>query len=97
MSIDPMYTVQGSPSRAHAAALATPCLSRAGLGNDAPGAEPLREQRLADRVVDLVRTGMRQILALEPQLRAPVRDKRPANVSAVGRPTQLVSCSENCA
>src|SRR5439155_736969 len=48
-------------------------LSGAGLSNDAPGAEPLREQRLADRVVDLVRTGVRQVLALEPQLRAPGR------------------------
>src|SRR5205814_10600678 len=38
-----------------------------------PGAEPLREQHLADRVVDLVRTGVRQVLALEPQLCAPAR------------------------
>ena len=33
-------------------------------------AEPLRKQRLADAVVDLVRAGVIQVLALEPDLRA---------------------------
>ena len=46
-------------------------LTGACLGDDAPRAQPLCEQRLADRVVDLVRTGVREILALEPHLRAP--------------------------
>jgi len=50
-------------------------LSRAGLGDDAPGAEAARKQRLADGVVDLVR----------------------AWVSAVGRPTQPVSCAASSA
>ena len=65
-----MYTVQGIPRRAHAAALAT-VLARARLGNDALGAKLLRKQRLSDRIIDLVRTGVRKILALQPQLRAP--------------------------
>ena len=42
----------------------------AGLGDDAPLAEPLREHRLADAVVDLVRAGVIQVLALQPDLRA---------------------------
>jgi hypothetical protein len=40
-------------------------LARAGLGDDAPLAHPPREQRLAHRVVDLVRPGMVEVLALE--------------------------------
>jgi hypothetical protein len=46
-------------------------LARASLGHDALRAQPLREQRLAQRVIDLVRTGMRQILAFEIHPRAP--------------------------
>ena len=46
-------------------------LAGAGLGDDALRAEPLGEHRLAERVVDLVRAGVREILALEPHLRAP--------------------------
>src|SRR5262249_56192589 len=39
--------------------------ARAGLGDDAPLAEPLREHRLAERVVELVRAGVEEVLALE--------------------------------
>ena len=46
-------------------------LARAGLRDDALRAEPLGEQRLADRVVDLVRARVREILALQPDLGAP--------------------------
>jgi hypothetical protein len=46
-------------------------LAGAGLGHDAPRAQALGQQRLADGVVDLVRAGVRQVLALEPDLRAP--------------------------
>ena len=47
----------------------------------------LREQRLAERVVDLVRAGVREVLALEPDLRAPALRRAAARgVSAVGRP-----------
>ena len=59
------------PSRAQAAADATPCWPGAGLGDDALRAEPLGEQRLADRVVDLVRARVGEVLALEPHLGAP--------------------------
>ena len=40
-------------------------LARAGLGDDPPLAEPAREQRLAERVVELVRAGVEQVLALQ--------------------------------
>ena len=40
-------------------------LSGAGLRDDAALAEPLSEERLAERVVELVRAGVQQILALE--------------------------------
>ena len=45
-------------------------LTRAGLGDDARLAQPIREQRLTDAVVDLVRTGVIEVLALEIDLRA---------------------------
>ena len=45
-------------------------LAGAGLGDDARLAHALREERLAERVVDLVRAGVREVLALEPDLRA---------------------------
>ena len=40
-------------------------LAGAGLGDDALLAEPPREHRLAERVVQLVRAGVEQVLALE--------------------------------
>ena len=43
-------------------------LPRAGLGDDALLAHALCKQHLSKRVVDLVRAGMAQVLALEPQL-----------------------------
>src|ERR671936_821523 len=55
------------PDRVRAAADAggDSVLTRAGLRDDSPLAEPGREQSLADRVVDLVRPGVAEILALE--------------------------------
>src|ERR1019366_9768032 len=41
------------------------------LGDDAPGAESARQQRLTERVIDLVGAGVREILAREPDLGAP--------------------------
>ena len=46
-------------------------LAGAGLGHHTLRSETLGEHRLAERVVDLVRAGVRKILALEPHLRAP--------------------------
>ena len=40
-------------------------LARAGLGDDPLLAEPAREHRLAERVVQLVRAGVEEVLALE--------------------------------
>ena len=65
-------------------------LPGAGLGDDARLAHPLGEQRLPERVVDLVRAGMGQVLPLEEDhaaaarglgepLRFPQR-RRPAHV-----------------
>ncbi len=76
MSTSPMYTTQGSPTRAQAAAEATPCWPGTGLGHDALGADALGQQRLADGIVDLVRAGVREVLALQPHLRAPARGQR---------------------
>ena len=45
-------------------------LAGAGLGDDARLAHAPGEQRLADGVVDLVRAGVVQVLALEADLRA---------------------------
>jgi hypothetical protein len=66
-------------------------LTRAGLGDDALFSHPLREQDLAERVVDFVRAGVEQIFALQINLRAaefarqPLREikrRRPARVFA---------------
>ena len=65
MSRAPMYTTHGRPSSAATVAVATPCWPapvsaiRRGL------AQPLGKQALAKDVVDLVRAGMREVLALQ--------------------------------
>jgi hypothetical protein len=46
-------------------------LSGAGLSDDPPRAESFGEQGLTDCVVDLVRTGMREILAFQPYIHTP--------------------------
>ena len=51
-------------------------LTRARLGDDALGTQPLRKQGLAQGVIDLVRAGVRQVLALEPDARAPALGER---------------------
>ena len=45
-------------------------LSRAGLGDDTVFAHPLREQDLAERIVDFMRAGMEQVFALQVNFRA---------------------------
>jgi hypothetical protein len=45
-------------------------LARAGLGNHAMLAHALGQEALAERVVDLVRTGVQQVFALQVNLRA---------------------------
>src|SRR5690606_2648758 len=62
---DALHAVAGRHRRGGHAVLAG-----AGLGDHARLAHPLREQCLADRVVDLVCAGVVQVFALEPDLRA---------------------------
>ena len=68
-------------------------LTCAGFGDDALLAHSLREQRLTERVVDLVRAGVRQVLALEQDADALVgaaacfAGRRRVSYSGVGRPT----------
>jgi hypothetical protein len=64
-----MYTVQGMPSRGGRARHTV--LTGAGLCDDALGPEAFGQQGLTHRVVDLVGTGVREILALQKNLRAP--------------------------
>jgi hypothetical protein len=64
-------------------------LAGAGFGNDAFRAERACQQRLADRVVDLVCAGMGEILALEPDIGAPARPA-PASVPSVDPPRSAV-------
>ena len=63
-------------------------LARAGLGDDPPLAHALGQQRLAERVVDLVRAGVGEVLALQEDARAAgASASRGASYTGVGRPT----------
>src|SRR5438093_1442479 len=56
-----------------------PVLAGAGLGDDALLPHPPRQQRLPDRAVDLVRTGVRQVLSFEhhsPKAHEPRESRR---------------------
>jgi hypothetical protein len=61
-------------------------LARAGLGDDARLAHALGQQRLADRVVDLVRAGVVEVLALEPDLAAGLLAEALGQVQRRGAP-----------
>ena len=65
MSSSPMNTTHGNASSAQAVAVADAVLAGPGLRDDSRLTEPARQQRLAERVVDLVRAGVGEILALE--------------------------------
>ena len=93
MSTAPMYTVHGKPDARAGRGARHAVLARAGLGDDALRAEALRQQRLAERVVDLVRAGVREILALEPHVARPSAATAAARGSAPSAgPTQVLSC-----
>src|SRR3954447_15505232 len=66
MSSVPMYTTHSSPSSAHRGGGGHAVLAGARLGDDARLAHALREQALAERVVELVRARVHEVLALEP-------------------------------
>ena len=74
-----------------------PVLAGAGFRDDALGSQALCQQRLPDGVVDLMRAGMRQVLAFQPDLRTPRLLKVGAGDNAVGRPTQSSSSRLNSA
>ncbi len=57
-----------------------------GLGDDAPLAHVARQQYLAQRVVQLVRAGMDQVLAFQVELEAQLRGE-PSRVIDGGRPS----------
>jgi hypothetical protein len=74
-------------------------LAGAGLGDDALLAHALREQGLPEGVVDLVRPGVEEVLALEVDLRPPavLRVSRSAKYSSVGRPANSFRwCRNSC-
>ncbi len=65
VSTSPMNTVHSRPNSAAAVADATPCCPAPVSAMMRRLAHAPGEQRLADHVVDLVRAGVRQVLALE--------------------------------
>ena len=65
-------------------------LAGAGLGDHALLAHPQREQRLAERVVDLVGAGVVEVLALELDLRPAALLAQPLGVIQRRRPADVV-------
>jgi hypothetical protein len=65
-------------------------LARAGLGDDAGLAHPPGEQGLAQHVVDLVRAGVGQVLALEEDAPAARLGGEPRHLGDQGRPARVV-------
>jgi hypothetical protein len=66
-----------------------PVLPRARLRDHPALADALRQERLPQRVVDLVRAGMRQILAFEVDLRAARVAGQPPGMGQGGRPADV--------
>src|SRR6185437_5934084 len=66
-------------------------LPGAGLGYDPPLAQPLGQQRLPDRVVDLVRAGVVQVLALQVDAGAVRVLLQPLGAVERGRPPHVVA------
>ena len=61
-------------------------LARAGFRDDPLLAHPPRQQRLAERIVDLVRAGVQQVFALQINLRAAAMPRQPLREIKFGRP-----------
>ena len=72
-------------------------LAGAGLGDHPRLAHPLREQRLADRVVDLVGAGVGEVLALQVDARGrPARRAaRPGRAASGGRRSRAAAASSS--
>jgi len=77
------------PDRFRVRLLVIASLARAGLGDEPRLLQPAGDQRLTDGVVDLVRAGVQQVLALEVDLRAaevlrqPAREVQPRRATGV--------------
>ena len=65
-------------------------LTRAGFGDDAPLAHAPGEQGLTERIVDLVRAGMREVFALEEDARAARHGAQPRGFVQRRRPAHVV-------
>ena len=72
-SVAPMKTMQGRPKRCADRGGGHAVLARAGLRDDAGLAHAARQQDLAEHIVDLVRAGVVELVALEVDLRAAER------------------------
>ena len=66
-------------------------LARPRLGDHPPLPHPLRQQRLADRAVDLVRAGMREVLALQEHARETDRLRETGRIGERGRPADPIA------
>ena len=78
------------PKRAATVAVATPCWPAPVSAITRGLPMRLREQRLADAVVDLVRAGVIQVLALQPDLRAAELARPALGVIDGRRPADVV-------
>ena len=83
--------MHGSPARGRGGGRHA-VLARARLGDDALLAHAPGEKDLADGVVDLVRAGVGQVLALEPDAQAELLAEASAKVSGVGADEGASSC-----
>ena len=90
----PMNTSQRRPSSAQRRGGRDAVLAGAGLRDDARLAHALGEQHLAERVVDLVRAGVAQVFALEPDRVADLARQVLARSRAAsgGRRSRASSC-----
>src|SRR5207247_905203 len=65
-------------------------LPGSGLRDDAPLSHPLRQERLPDRAIDLVRAGVREVLALEEHAREADLACEPRRIGERCRPAHPV-------
>jgi hypothetical protein len=85
-----MKIVQGRPKRAATVAVATPCWPAPVSAMIACLAHPAGEQDLADAVVDLVRAGVVQLLALQIDLGAAQMLGQPLGIIKRARPADII-------